>query len=246
MKFKESVNVYLEACKCGVAGGKCSNGKEATIYTPGTKIKAIKLFDAIKQLVELGIPKDTATEAVRKAIADRSKIESITNRICCECADEIATVIDEEEVSDEKSRVNKAKEHLTTMKGAAYNNYLYNKERNAELKSNAKNDLKVEKKRGALNKKVEKYENKALRYAQGDKAVRSDKIRKTIAGILMAAAIGGGGTAIGTKVAYDNSMNNRNEHDAYEKEYNENSVKSNEADRKSTRLNSSHQIISYA
>ena len=240
MNFKESVNVYLEACKCGpaggkcsngraasvcVSGGKCSNGREAAVYAPGTQMKSIKPFEAVKRLMELGIPKSVAIESVNKAIADRSKIESITNRICCECADEIDSVLDEgdDELSGERARLAKAKEHFGTMKDTAYDNYSYNKNVNARLMAEKRHNSKIQAKRDRLNSKADSYEDRALRYAQGDKAVRTDKIKKAIAGILMAAAVGG--TAMGTKNAYDSSLNNRNEHDAYERAYNENSTK---------------------
>src|SRR5574344_240574 len=51
--------------------------------------RAIKFSDAINRLVNLGIPREKAVIAVKQAVADKSKINQIADRICCECVDEI-------------------------------------------------------------------------------------------------------------------------------------------------------------
>lgn len=190
MDFKESVKVYLESCKnnkcCSVGQG--TNGKESAVYTPSAiRIKAIKPFEAVRQLVELGIPKNAATEAVRKAMADKTKIQSITDRLCCECAEEINSL--SEEFEDEKSAMNDARRKAALAKQNAYDAY-------KTEKFNSKKAAREERIKNSLAKKTAKYEHQAERYAQGSSAVKSDKIKRTIAGILMAAALGGAAVGV--------------------------------------------------
>src|SRR5574344_252144 len=173
MDFKESVKVYLESCKnnkcCSVGQG--TNGKESAVYTPSaTRIKAIKPF-----------------EAVRQAMADKTKIQSITDRLCCECAEEINSL--SEEFEDEKSAMNDSKRKAALAKQNAYDAY-------KTEKFNSKKATREERIKNSLARKTAKYEHQAERYAQGSSAVKSDKIKRTIAGILMAAALGGAAVGV--------------------------------------------------
>src|SRR5574344_1010307 len=62
--------------------------------------RAIKFSDAINRLVNLGIPREKAVIAVKQAITDKSKINQIANKICCECADSIESVLEENNEDD--------------------------------------------------------------------------------------------------------------------------------------------------
>ena len=85
--------------------------------------------------------------------------------------------------------MNDAKRKAALAKQNAYDAY-------KTEKFNSKKATREERIKNSLARKTAKYEHQAERYAQGSSAVKSDKIKRTIAGILMAAALGGAAVGV--------------------------------------------------